>query len=117
LLGQVAAAFAIIIFDLPPLSRAVDARVIGPQLDQCILVVERGRTPLEPLKEAVDLLRTEKIPLMGAIINKVDNGIPPLFGWRLDDLRQLKQSDYFDWAVQGVSSRWAGLRSWRRASR
>ena len=117
LLGQVAAAFAIIIFDLPPLSRAVDARVIGPQLDQCILVVERGRTPLEPLKEAVDLLRTEKIPLMGAIINKVDNGIPPLFGWRLDDLRQLKQSDYFDWAIQGVSSRWAGLRSWRRASR
>lgn len=117
LLAQVAAAFAIIIFDLPPLSRAVDARVIGPQLDQCILVVERGRTPLEPLKEAVDLLRTEKIPLMGAIINKVDDGIPPLFGWRLDDLRQLKQSDYFDWAIQGVSSRWAGLRSWRRASR
>ena len=117
LLAQVAAAFAIIIFDLPPLSRAVDARVIGPQLDQCILVVERGRTPLEPLKEAVDLLRTEKIPLMGAIINKVDDGIPPLFGWRLDDLRQLKQSDYFDWALQGVSSRWAGLRSWRRASR
>jgi capsular exopolysaccharide synthesis family protein len=117
LLAQVAAAFAIIIFDLPPLSRAVDARVVGPQLDQCILVVERGRTPLEPLKEAVDLLRTEKIPLMGAIINKVDDGIPPLFGWRLDDLRQLKQSDYFDWAIQGVSSRWAGLRSWRRASR
>jgi uncharacterized protein involved in exopolysaccharide biosynthesis/Mrp family chromosome partitioning ATPase len=117
LLAQLAAGFAIVIFDLPPLSRAVDARVLGPQLDQCILLVEWGRTPLEQLKEVVDLLRAEQIPVLGTIINKVEDGVPPLFGWRPADLRQLRQSGYFDWAIHGVSSRWAGLRSWRRASR
>jgi succinoglycan biosynthesis transport protein ExoP len=117
LLAQLAAGFAIVIFDLPPLSRAVDARVLGPQLDQCILLVEWGRTPLEQLKEVVDLLRAEQIPVLGTIINKVEDGVPPLFGWRPADLRQLTQSGYFDWAIHGVSSRWAGLRSWRRASR
>ena len=117
LLAQLAAGFAIVIFDLPPLSRAVDARVLGPQLDQCILLVEWGRTPLEQLKEVVDLLRAEQIPVLGTIINKVEDGVPPLFGWRPADLRQLRHSGYFDWAIHGVSSRWAGLRSWRRASR
>jgi Mrp family chromosome partitioning ATPase/LPS O-antigen subunit length determinant protein (WzzB/FepE family) len=105
LLAQLTAAFATVIFDLPSLSRAVDARVLGPQLDHCILLAEWGRTPIERLKEAVDLLRAEQIPVMGAIINKVEDGIPPLFGWRLADLRHLKQSGYLDWAIQGTASR------------
>jgi succinoglycan biosynthesis transport protein ExoP len=117
LLAHLAAEFAIVIFDLPPLSQAVDARVLGPQLDQCIFLLEWGRTPLEQLKEVVDLLRAEQIPVLGAIMNKVEDGIPPLFGWRLADLRQLRQSGYLDWAIHGLSSGWAGLRSWRRVSR
>jgi len=117
LLDQVATTFETVIIDLPSLDRAVDARALGPQLDMCVLVVEWDRTPTEPLKSVVDLLRAEQIPLAGAIINKVEDGIPPLFGWRLADLRELKHFAYTERTVQAAWSRWTDLRSSWRASR
>jgi Mrp family chromosome partitioning ATPase/capsular polysaccharide biosynthesis protein len=103
LLSQLAAVFATVIVDLPALSRTVDARAVAPMLDQCILVTKWGGTPLEPLKEAADLLRADQARLLGAIINQAEDGIPPLFGWRLADLRALDQTGYIDRVIQGVS--------------
>jgi polysaccharide biosynthesis transport protein len=79
LLEHLGQTFATILVDLPALASAVDARAIGPQLDGCILVVECGRTPLEPLTEAVELLRAGGVRIVGAVLNKVENGIPAPF--------------------------------------
>jgi len=117
LLDQVATTFEIVIIDLPPLDRAVDTRALGPQLHECVLVVEWGGTPIERLKNVVDLLRAEKIPLVGTIINKVEEGIPPLFGWSLADLRELRHFANTERAVHAAWSRWTELRSSWRASR
>jgi succinoglycan biosynthesis transport protein ExoP len=103
LLSQLTTVFATVIVDLPALSRTVDARAVAPMLDQCILVTKWGGTPLEPLKEAIDLLRADQIRLLGAVINQAEDGIPPLFGWRLADLTALDQTGYIDRVIQGVS--------------
>jgi hypothetical protein len=58
---------------------------------------------LERLKEAVDLLRADQIRLLGAVINRAEDGIPPLFGWRLADVKALDQAGYIDRVIQGVS--------------
>ena len=79
LLQRLGRSFATILIDLPALTSVVDARAIGPLLDGCLLVVEWGRTPLEPLAEAIALLRASRIRLFGVVLNKVDEGIPKPF--------------------------------------
>lgn len=79
--------FPTILIDLPPLSDTVDARAIAPFLDGGIIVVEWGRSSLDRLKEMVEHLRSDRLPLFGVIVNKVDSGIPPLFGLRWEILR------------------------------
>jgi succinoglycan biosynthesis transport protein ExoP len=80
-LHQLRQSFETILVDLPALTSAVDARAIGPLLDGCLLVVEWGRTPIESLREAVELLRASRIRLLGTVLNKVNDGIPmPLAG-------------------------------------
>lgn len=94
LLRHLDQSFATIIVDLPALSNAVDARAIGPLLDGCILVAEWGRAPVEALTDTVALLQAGQVKLLGAVINKVQEGVPPLFGLHLADLRGLLQSVY-----------------------
>jgi Mrp family chromosome partitioning ATPase len=80
LFQRVQKTFAIVVVDLPALATAADTRAIGPLLDGCIVVVEWGRTPLEQLSEAVELLRSSRVHLFGAVINKVSGGFPSWFG-------------------------------------
>jgi capsular exopolysaccharide synthesis family protein len=79
MLQQLEGSFGTILVDLPALTNAVDALAIGPLLDGCLLVVEWRRTRLEPLAEAVELLRASRIRLLGVVLNKVDDGIPAPF--------------------------------------
>ncbi|MGH7094748.1 MAG: Wzz/FepE/Etk N-terminal domain-containing protein [Stellaceae bacterium] len=103
LLSELKAAFPTIIVDLPALTRAVDARAIGPMLDACIIVIAYGRTPLRALGEALDTLRADGVALLGVVINREALGIPPLFGLHLDDLRGLGHRGSIDRLVQTVS--------------
>lgn len=95
--------YATVIVDLPALRTAADARAIGRSLDGCILVGEWGRAPLEAVREAVALLRADRIRLLGAVINKVEDGIPPLFGLHLADLRGPPPTAYVNPVVQAES--------------
>lgn len=95
LLPKLKQKFATILVDLPALSRAVDARAVAPLLDGCILVVTQGRTPLRALGEAVELLRADDVNLIGVVINRMSNGITPLLGVHLDELRNLDYAGYF----------------------
>jgi capsular exopolysaccharide synthesis family protein len=91
LLQRLDQSFDTILIDLPALEAVPDARAIGPLLGGCIIVAEWGRAPVDALRDAVDMLQMSRVPLLGVVINKVDEGVPPLFGIGLDRLRN------FDW--------------------
>ena len=94
LLSHLDQSFATIIIDLPALSSAVDARAVGPLLDGCILVAEWDRVSNEEIADATAVLRAGQVKLLGAVINKVQEGIPPLFGLHFADIRALLQPGY-----------------------
>jgi capsular exopolysaccharide synthesis family protein len=71
-----------IIIDLPAATAFADFRAIRPLIDGIILVAEWGRTPVGGLENLVDWLRESGVAPLGSIINKVEFGIPPPFGWR-----------------------------------
>jgi succinoglycan biosynthesis transport protein ExoP len=95
LFQRVQKTFAIVIVDLPALATAADTRAIGPLLDGCIVVVEWGRTPLEQLSEAVELLRSSRVHLFGAVINKIGNDFPSRFNDHLKSFRKIVLSARF----------------------
>jgi capsular exopolysaccharide synthesis family protein len=99
LLGRLDKSFDTILIDLPALTAVPDARAIGPLLDACIIVVEWGRTPIDALREAVDVLRMGSVPLLGVVINKVEDGVPPLFGIGLGTLRDIDWIGHADGLV------------------
>jgi succinoglycan biosynthesis transport protein ExoP len=103
LLHHLEARYATVIVDLPALCSAADARALGRSLDGYVLVGEWGRAPLEAVKEAVTLLRADRVRLLGVVINKVEEGIPPLFGLHLADLRRTVEIAYVNPAVQAGS--------------
>jgi capsular exopolysaccharide synthesis family protein len=96
LLSRLDQSFNTILIDLPALREVPDARVIGPLLSSCIIVAEWGRAPVDGLRDAIEMLQMSRIPLIGVVINKVDDGIPPLFGIRLDQLRNIDWIRYAD---------------------
>ena len=95
LLPKLKEKFATILVDLPALSRTVDARAVAPLLDGCILVVAQGCIPLRALEDAVELLRADDVNLLGVVLNKVSDDIPPLFGVHLDEVRDFDYAGYF----------------------
>jgi hypothetical protein len=62
---------------------------VAPTLDGCFLVCTYGRTPLRALEDAVDQLRTDNVVLFGVVMTEVTDDIPPLFGWRPGEVREL----------------------------
>ncbi|MEA1832109.1 Wzz/FepE/Etk N-terminal domain-containing protein [Methylobacterium durans] len=64
--------YHVVIFDLPSLASAPDARAIAPLLDGMILVAEFGHTTATALESAVRTLEAGRGMLLGAILNKVD---------------------------------------------
>ncbi len=57
-----------IIFDAPPLLTSADALILSSYVDGIILVVEAGKTTVDQLKQAYELLRKKN--LLGTILNK-----------------------------------------------
>lgn len=64
----------VIIFDMPPLLTQADALSFSPYVDSVLLVVDEGRSKVEELKQAADLLKD--VELLGTVFNKTtDNKI------------------------------------------
>lgn len=106
-LDRLSQRFNVILVDLPPLARASDARVIGPALDGCILLVQWGTIGVEALKDARIRLEAAHIKLLGAVITDVAEGVPPLFGVTFSDFRNssvLASLDRLVW--RPLVSRW-----------
>jgi polysaccharide biosynthesis transport protein len=61
-----------IVFDSPPLGPVADACVIGQWVHQAVLVTSAGTTPAEGARLALAQLENAKVPVAGAILNRVD---------------------------------------------
>jgi hypothetical protein len=57
---------------------------------------------LRAIEDAIERLRADNVALLGVVINRVYEGIPPLFGWYLDDLREIDCGGYIDHLRQAV---------------
>lgn len=68
--------FSLIVVDTPPLTKYTDALAIGQLADGLVLVLEAETTRREAAQGAVSTLRSAKIPILGAVLNKRTFPIP-----------------------------------------
>jgi capsular exopolysaccharide synthesis family protein len=75
-LAELRAEFDFVIIDAPPLSRYADAIAIGQLTDGLVLILEAGSTRKEAAQAATANLRSSKVPILGAVLNKRTYPIP-----------------------------------------
>ncbi|MDB9549190.1 GumC family protein [Dolichospermum circinale] len=61
--------FDLVIYDTPPLSGLVDARLVSVNTDGVMLVVRIDKTDKSALKQLVDTLKASPINLLGVVVN------------------------------------------------
>ncbi len=61
--------FDLVIYDTPPLSGLVDARLVAVHTDGVMLVVRIDKTDKSALKQLVDTLKASPINLLGLVVN------------------------------------------------
>jgi len=61
--------FDLVIYDTPPLSGLVDARLVAVNTDGVMLVVRIDKTDKSALKQLVDTLKASPINLLGVVVN------------------------------------------------
>jgi len=62
----------IVLLDGPPILESVDAEVLAPLCDAAILVISSGVTPVSDITEAITRVRSTRVPIAGAVLNRVD---------------------------------------------
>ncbi|MDQ6748114.1 MAG: polysaccharide biosynthesis tyrosine autokinase [Candidatus Dormibacteraeota bacterium] len=61
----------VVIYDTPPVGAVTDASVLGARADGVILVVERGRPPVQKIQKVRDTLNSVGASILGAVLNKL----------------------------------------------
>jgi capsular exopolysaccharide synthesis family protein len=74
--AELRAEFDFVIIDASPLARYADAIVLGQLSDGIVLVLEADATRREVARSVVDNLRSAKIQILGAVLNKRTFPIP-----------------------------------------
>ena len=72
LLREAAERYDVIVLDAPPLNLVTDAALLGRLADGVLLVARAGVTEAEPLAFAVDQIARVQAPLLGTVLNGVD---------------------------------------------
>jgi non-specific protein-tyrosine kinase len=60
-----------VLFDAPPILTGADTIALMPLVDHVLLVVQAGKTSIDDIKKAVDLIPKEK--MLGIVLNRVKN--------------------------------------------
>jgi Mrp family chromosome partitioning ATPase len=68
--------FDFVIVDAPPMTRYADAIALGQLSDGVVLILEGGATRREAARRAVENLRSSRVPILGAVLNKRTFPIP-----------------------------------------
>ena len=61
--------FDIIILDSPPIIAVVDSEILAKQVDGTLLVISADKTENRLMKDAVDLLKRNKVAFLGTVLN------------------------------------------------
>ncbi len=61
--------FDMIIIDSPPIISVTDSEILSRMVDGSILVVSAENTEIDMMKHAVELMRNEKSPFLGVVLN------------------------------------------------
>jgi tyrosine-protein kinase Etk/Wzc len=69
-----------IVFDAPPLNLVTDAALLGTLADGVVLVARAGVTEEEPLQFAMDQVERVRAPLLGTVLNGVDERRQAYYG-------------------------------------
>jgi capsular exopolysaccharide synthesis family protein len=69
ILDELRGSYDMVVVDGPPLLRVADAAVTAAACDGVLIVVRRGRTRQEQLRESLDSLRNVKAPVLGTVLN------------------------------------------------
>ncbi len=70
--------YDMVIIDTPSLSRCNDALLLEPFTDGLIVVTRPGTTRSSLLNEAIDQLSDAEVPVLGAVINGVEDLVAPM---------------------------------------
>jgi protein-tyrosine kinase len=62
--------YDIVIFDTPPVLAVTDAQILANKCDGTILVVNSGKTEIEPAVKSKELLLSSKGKLLGVVLNQ-----------------------------------------------
>ncbi len=73
LIGNLAAAADLVVFDSPPVLAVTDAAVLGRQLDGVLLVVDAGKTREQALANATTELQQTGANVLGIALNRIDS--------------------------------------------
>ncbi|MFH0778250.1 MAG: CpsD/CapB family tyrosine-protein kinase [Candidatus Eisenbacteria bacterium] len=76
MLGELRANFDLVILDSAPILPVSDAFLISEHCDGILLVVMAGKTPVEVLARARDLLGENGSKILGAVINNAEEVLP-----------------------------------------
>ncbi|ACK66522.1 lipopolysaccharide biosynthesis protein [Rippkaea orientalis PCC 8801] len=76
-LKDVRGRFDLVIIDSPSLSRCNDALLLEPLTDGLVLVTRPGYTRSSLLNETIDQFTEAEVPVIGAVINAVEDLVPP----------------------------------------
>jgi receptor protein-tyrosine kinase len=68
--------FDFVIIDAPPLTRYSDAVVLGQLSDGLVMVIEANTTRREAAAAVAESLRSAKVPILAAVLNKRTFPIP-----------------------------------------
>lgn len=68
--------FTYVFIDTPPLTRSTDAIALGHLTDGAVLILEAESTRRESAQMAISTLRSARIPILGAVLNKRTFPIP-----------------------------------------
>jgi capsular exopolysaccharide synthesis family protein len=69
-----------VVFDAPPLNLVTDAALIGTRADGLVLVARAGVTQEESLAFAIDQIGRVRAPLLGTVLNGVDQRRQAYYG-------------------------------------
>ena len=79
-LREVGERYDTIVFDAPPLNLVTDAALLGTLADGVVLVARAGVTEEEPLAFAMDQIERVRAPLLGTVLNGVDERRQAYYG-------------------------------------
>lgn len=65
--------FDVVILDSPPIIAVVDSEILAKQVDGTILVISADKTENRLMKDAVDLLKRNKVAFFGTVLNNFKN--------------------------------------------